>query len=212
IDAESNTAPPIRHVFARVHLQAEQPSQRSGEVSAISARVKADDIRAEDSFDQPLPNREREENFGVRKRDMEEESNARFGKPLAKERRHAQQLIIVDPHDIARFPSLGNGVGETLVRGLVRFPTSDAQWKTIDAVVTDGPQHRIRDLFVKDVDFVRREVDGDGAQFRELCIDLAPCVGIQSLELAGPTDPQPVALLMWGLQSGRETADAPTYY
>src|SRR5262249_28092152 len=114
IDAESDAASLVRHVFARVHLQAEQPSQRPRAVSTISARVKSYDIGAEYPLHQPLPNGEGEEDFGIWKRDVEEESNPRFGNPLAKERGHAQQLIVVHPHDIAGSPPLGDGVGETL--------------------------------------------------------------------------------------------------
>jgi hypothetical protein len=133
-----------------VEVDSQQATQRGGEMAAIPPGVEADQISADHAFHQPLPHRQREEDFRIRKWHMQEKANARVGKHTAKQRRNAEKLIIVHPDDIARVPERGHGVGVALVDVLVHIPPLHPQRQVIDAIVAEGPKHGIGDFLVKD--------------------------------------------------------------
>ena len=87
----------------------------------VPPRVEANEIGAHHPFHQPVAIRKREENLRIRKRHVEEESNARVGNAIAQKCRHAQQLIVMHPNDIAL---AGNAATALAKRALTSSYTS----------------------------------------------------------------------------------------
>ena len=68
----------------------------------VRRRVEADEVGAEQAFEQLLAPRQDAEDLGRRKRDVQEEADARARHALAQHARHEHQLIVVDPDHVAR--------------------------------------------------------------------------------------------------------------
>jgi hypothetical protein len=173
--------------------------------------LKADEIRAHHSLDEPRTCRKGEEDLRVRKRDVEEESDARIGQPLPKERRNAHELIVVHPDDVTRPVVRGHSVRIARVDGLIDVPTLDAQRHAVDSVVTDRPEHAVRDTLVEHLDLVRVELQGDGAKLLEAAKHVGPRDRVETVERTRPSDPEPIGALVRDAQSRRDTADAPVH-
>ena len=133
-----------------LHLDAEQPPERRREMSAIAPRVKADEIRAEHSFHEPLAPREREEDLRIWKRDVEEEPDAQTRCALAQQRRHAHEVKVVNPDRVAGARARGDHVGVARVHRLVRLPSLDQVRQLLELIVKDRPEHAVGDVLVVD--------------------------------------------------------------
>jgi hypothetical protein len=151
---------------------AEHAQERRREVAQVRRRVKADEVRAEESLENLLAERQRAEHLGGGKRNVEEVADADFGNALAQELRHQHELIVVHPHDVAGTMVLRDDVGEVAVRALVRGPALHVDRQLVEKVVEGRPQDRVAESLVEALRLVGPEPHGNGAHGRQPVFDV----------------------------------------
>ena len=73
-----------------------------GEVAEVGGGVEADQVGAEHALEQLLPGRQGAEQLFGRERDVQEEADPGVGEPAPEQAGHQQQLVVVDPDQVAR--------------------------------------------------------------------------------------------------------------
>jgi hypothetical protein len=136
---------------------AQDVGQRDGEVAEVGRGVKADQVGAEDALQQPPAHGQRPEQLLRGKRDMQEETDAGAGEPIAEEARQEEELVVVHPDHVAGPVVRGDDVGERLVRLDVGVPVADLEWNLFQQVVKQGPEHPVREALVEPGDLVGGE-------------------------------------------------------
>jgi len=89
--------------------------------------VEADQVGAQEPLQQPLAEGKRAEYLRCRKRDVQEEGDARVRQALPHQLGHEHELVVVHPHEIPRLVVSGDDVGETLVDAFVGVPVLDVE-------------------------------------------------------------------------------------
>ena len=89
----------------------------------IRKRVETEQVGAKQSIQHFLSPRQNSKDFRRRERDVEKESNARAGQPLAQQPREQHELVIVHPDGVVVSIFPGHRLGKGLVCGAIRIPS-----------------------------------------------------------------------------------------
>ena len=95
---------------------------RRDEVPRVRVRLEADEVRAEHAVEDLLAPRETPEDLGGREGRVHEEADGGVWKRLTEERRDEEQVVVVDPDQVAGPVHLCDALREGDVDGLVRGP------------------------------------------------------------------------------------------
>jgi hypothetical protein len=109
----------------------ENLSQGGGEVPEVRWCVEAHQVGTEQPPEQAISFGEGTEELLGRKRDMKEEPDSSVGQPLPQQLGKEEELVIVNPDEIA-FPIMfGHDIGEPLIGLDVRLPISHVERELI---------------------------------------------------------------------------------
>ncbi len=131
----------------RVH--AEQALGAAAEVPHVAERVKAEQVRPEHSFDQFAPARVAAEHLERRERRVQEKTDPQGRQGRLEQGRQQEELVIVDPDDVALFGVCQHLVRKPLVDLAVSFPPRNFVAQVVGHVVEQRPYARIGEALVK---------------------------------------------------------------
>ena len=177
-------------------------------MAPIGVRVKADEVGAEETLEDLRPPREDAQHLGGGEGDVEEEADARVGELLPYELRHEEELIVMDPHEVAVGIALHHRVGEALVHPLIGVPPLRGRGDAVEEVMKERPQHGVGEAVVVAAHLGGREVDRDAPQTSKLGVEACSLVRADPRHIARPADPQPARTLVRPPEPGGEPACA----
>ena len=155
-----------------VALRPEQAQRRAAEMPQVPERVKTQQIRAEHALDEFAPPRMAAEHLVRGKRRVQEKSHAQIRPGGLEHRGQQEQLVIVDPHEVAPLRDFQHLVGETLVDLAVCLPPARLVAQVVGHVVEQRPHAGIGKSLVVRVGFLLGQKNGQAALFvRELGLD-----------------------------------------
>jgi hypothetical protein len=180
--------------------------QRRHEMPHVRERVEADEIGTKQPGEHLAAPRQNPKDFRREKRDMQEEADAGIRQPLAQQPRQQHELIVVNPNGFVGPIFVRHGIGKRLVYLPVCVPPGRIHRNAIDQVAKQRPQDPIGEAMVVPVDFVPRERDGHDCAVGELALEVRTLVGGELRQVARPSNPQPVRLVVIRSQSVCETS------
>ena len=107
---------------ARRDLVPAHADARRREVARVRVRLEADQVRAEHAVEDLLAPRQAPEHLGAREGRVHEQAHRGVGQHLAEQRRHEEQVVVVDPDEVAGPVHFCDALREGGVDGLVRCP------------------------------------------------------------------------------------------
>ena len=179
---------------------------RGEAVAHVRRRVEADEVGAEQAFEQLLAPRQDAEGLERRKRDVQEKADARARHAFAQHGGHEHQLIVVDPDHVARPVHARDRVGEAAIRVFVRGPVVGVERNAIEQVVEQRPDHAVRKALVEAMDFFRGEMHRHDVLAIELRLHVDLLGGRQRGGVAGPANPHAGPAFVRAAQAGGEAA------
>jgi hypothetical protein len=136
---------------------------------------------------------------------VQEEADAETGRLLLEHRRKQEEVVVVDPDEVAGLGDLQYGVGEQTVDPFVGGPGVVTVIHEIGEVVEQGPEGVIAEALVEGLGVLGGEEDG------KCRVLLAAAAGRLVMEFgadraAGPADPDVVRWrgTAWGIQVAAE--------
>jgi hypothetical protein len=97
--------------------------------------MEANEVGSEHPAQHPVPLRQRPEQFFRGKRNMKEEADAGVRQPAAQELREKQELVVVNPDEIAGLVVLGDHFRELFIDFHVRLPVTHVERHLIEQIV-----------------------------------------------------------------------------
>ena len=176
IDTHGKDAEPdfsIGHLHpVDVYREPQNLGERGSEVPEIRRGVEADEVGAEQSPEQPIPLGQGPEQLFGRKGYMKEEADPGVGQPAAEELGKQQELIVVDPDEVARLVMLGDHIGESFVDLYVGLPVAHVKRDLVDQIMEEGPENPVGKAFVVPGHLVFTEGHGHQAHVPQLLFQL----------------------------------------
>ena len=200
----------LREDAVHAALEPEHLEQRAAEVVQVSVRLERDLVGAEHAAEDLLALRQDPEGLARGERDMEEEPDAGVRPRLADELRHEQQLVVLDPDEVAGLQPLDDSRSEALVRVAIGVPEGGVEGDARDEAVEQRPERVVGVALVERARDARRDLDRDVAVLRlplaDERVEAGPFAGSR---FPGPTEPQAVELAHERRHRGDEPAGAP---
>ena len=194
-----------------VHGEAQDVGESGGEVAEVGGGVKADQVGAEQAFEELSAGRKGSEQLLGGKRDVEKEPDPRIRQPATEQPRQQQELVVVDPDQVAGPVLRRHHLGELLVGLHVGVPIAGLERDLVEQVVKQRPEHPVGVALVVAGDEVRAERHPDEALGGELSLELRSLRGAEIVPRPGPADPEPARLLVGSGEAGGEPARAPLH-
>ena len=135
---------------------------------------------------------------------MEEEAYAGIRKPLAQESGKEQQLIVVDPDEVARPILLCYDLGKAVIHLGIRLPIADVQRNLIQQIMKERPENAVGEALVIPGDLVGGERNRYQPHLGQLPVQLGLLRSSQPLRRTRPADPESARLLVRPEESSRE--------
>jgi len=136
---------------------------------------------------------------------VKKEAYAGVGQPTPEQLGNEQQLVVVNPDEIARPVVFSNHVGEALVHADVRLPVAYMQRDLIQQVMEQGPQDAVGKSFVIPCYLVRCERHTHQPHGDKLLVQRCSLFRRELvLRRTGPADPEPAGLFVRPQQSGSQ--------
>jgi hypothetical protein len=170
-------------------IQLRERGNGGGEVLHVPVRMEADEIGAKQAAQDLLAPGQDAEDLGRRERDMEEEPDPRLRKCRAHHPRNEQELVIVNPYDVAGLVFGDHTVGELLVDLAVRAPRGGGQREPLEQVVEHRPEDAVRELLVVLAQFGVGEKHRDDPALGKACRQYRLGLGRELARGAGPAYP-----------------------
>jgi hypothetical protein len=168
--------------------------------------VKSEQVGAEQALEQLAAPGQDAEHLRRRKRDVEEEPDARIREPFAQQGGEEHQLIVVDPDRVARRVGACHRIGEHLVHFAIGVPTDGVYGHAIDEVVQQRPEHAVREAVVEAVDLLLRQEHREDGALLQAPRQFIALRRRTVRDVARPANPQPVRSRMPGTQTGGQPA------
>src|SRR3954471_7664701 len=131
---------PISHLYpVYFYREPQNLGERGSKVPEVRRGVEANEVGTEQALEQPIPLRQGPKQLLGRKWYMKEEADPGVGQPSAEELGKQQQLIVVDPDEVARLVMFSDHVGESLVDRYVGLPVTHMQRDLVDQIMEEGP-------------------------------------------------------------------------
>jgi hypothetical protein len=131
-----------------VHHEAQDVGEGGGEVAEIGGGVEADQVGAEEALEELSAGREGSEQLLGGERDVEEEPDPRLRQPAADQSRQQQELIVVDPDQVAGPVLRHHHLGELLVGLDVGVPVAGLEGDLVQEIVEQGPEDPVGEALV----------------------------------------------------------------
>lgn len=183
-----------RHVIALTDhvdlgLDAENAQQRRSEVAQVAVGVEADQVGAEQAFEEGFAFRQDAEHVAARERRVQEEADAQVASGCAQHARQQEEVEVVDPHGVTRPGMREHHLGKALVDGLVVGKPIRADRDAARHRVQQGPQRAVGVALVVGVDLLPAQENRREVQFAEALTQLAEIAELLGRG-AGPADPE----------------------
>ena len=177
-----------------------EQADRIGEVRGVARRLETDHVCAEHAVEDLAAPRQHAKDVGGGKRRVQEEPDPRLGNARADQRRRQQQVIVVNPDDVARLVLREHQVRKAFVDGAVGLKVRQRDGQAIEQVVQDRPQHAVADAVVVAADVVGAERHRHDAARMQAPKQLRARVLVGGRTLARPADPDMIAALVHGTE------------
>jgi hypothetical protein len=170
--------------------------------------VESDEVGAEQALEDLLALRKDPERLRRGEGDVEEESDSRLGNPGADQRRHAHELVVVDPDQVARAVMGDDRIGEPAVHSLVVLEPVDLQRQLAGEVVEQRPEHAVGVRLVVPLHLLTGERDLDQTHRLQTGSELGLVLLRERIHETRPADPEPTGTFVRPPEPGGHSADA----
>ena len=161
-------------------------TDQADEVLRPAVELEADQVGAEQSFEDLPPPGQLLEQLRRRERDVQEEADAQVGPQLAQHPRHQLELVVVHPDRRVAGRPVGGVLGEAPVDRFIHVPPLPVELRLGDDVVVERPQGGVGETLVEALDLL-------GAQRDRVEVHPVVLEGLEAgLVAARPADPDPV--------------------
>jgi hypothetical protein len=180
--------------------------QRRQEVPHVGERVEPDEIGTKQPAQHLAAPRQNPKDFRRGKWDVQKEADAGIRQPLAQQPRQQHELIVVNPNGVVGPIFVRHGISKRLVDLPACVPPGRIHRNAIDQIVKQRPQDPIGEAAVVPVDLVPRKRDGHDCVVAELALEVRTLMGRELRQVARPSNPQPVRVLVMRSQAVCETS------
>ena len=140
--------PPFHGERARAVLQAGDAAAAGKEMAHVVVGVEADQVGAQHAVHELRAPGQHAERLVVREGDVQKEAHLRLGHRRPHERRQKHQVVVLDPHHVARARDRDHGIAEPLVHADISLPRLLVEVRVLGKAVEKRPQRGVREALV----------------------------------------------------------------